>query len=80
MKEICPVEIDGDIPVCDRAWSMHSDGELVGQVTSAAKSPDFGTNVAIAMLDRGYWEAGRELRVETSTGTLTGRVVEKFWN
>ncbi len=79
-RKICPVEIDGDIPVCDRAWSMHSDGELVGQVTSAAKSPDFGTNVAIAMLDRGYWEAGRELRVETSTGILTGRVVEKFWN
>ncbi len=79
-RKICPVEIDGDIPVCDRAWSIHSDGELVGQVTSAAKSPDFGTNVAIAMLDRGYWEAGRELRVETSTGILTGRVVEKFWN
>ena len=79
-RKICPVEIDGDIPVCDRAWPMHSGRDLVGQVTSAAKSPDFGTNVAIAMLDRGFWEAGRELRVETSTGILSGRVVDKFWN
>ncbi len=79
-RKICPVEIDGDIPASDRAWQILTGGSLVGQVTSAAKSLDFGTNVAIAMLDRGFWEAGRELSVETPTGILSARVVDKFWN
>ena len=79
-RKICPVEIDGDIPICDRAWSIRCERKLVGQVTSAAKSPDFGINVSIAMLNRGFWDAGRELRVETPAGILSARVTNKFWN
>jgi len=79
-RKICPVEIDGDIPVCDRAWPIHYEGDRVGQVTSAAKSPNFGINVAIAMLDRDFWDVGRELRVETPAGILPARVANKFWN
>ncbi len=53
------------VPACRTAWAIISDGgEQVGQVTSAVWSPEFDTNVAIAMIDRGYWEPGRTLWVE----------------
>ena len=36
--------------------------ERVGQVTSAAWSPDFETNVAIGMVRMTHWDAGLHLR------------------
>lgn len=79
-REIRPVEIEGKLPPCDRAWPMRAqDGSFAGHVTSSAWSPDFDTNVAIAMVEREYLAEGRELAVETQGGTFTARLRERFW-
>ena len=74
-RMIRAIEIGGSpVPGCDRPWPLRAGDEVVGQVTSAAWSPDFDTNVAIGMVDRAYWDAGRELSVETQGGTRAARV------
>jgi len=78
-RMIRALAIDGSVPGCDRAWPIWSGDRRVGQVTSAAWSPDFGTTVAIAMIDRDHWDAGSELDVETPDGTRRGTVRDSFW-
>ena len=60
---------DGEAcPACQHPWPvMHAD-QQVGYVTSSIWSPRFERNVALAMLDRGYWEAGLEVSVRSSDG------------
>jgi len=77
---IRPVAISGDIPVCDRAWPVYADGRKVGQVTSAAFSPDFATNVSIGMIADSHWDAGTQLEIETQDGMRDGVVQAQFWN
>ncbi|WP_420587175.1 dimethylsulfoniopropionate demethylase [Ruegeria sp.] len=80
VQQIRPVAIDGDaVPPCDRPWSVFADGKRVGQVTSAAWSPDFSTNVAVGMLRLSHWDAGTEVEVETSDGMRRATVQERFW-
>lgn len=78
-RMIRPIEIMGDVPPCDRLWPVYADGRRVGQVTSAAFSPDFQTGVAIGMIDATHWEAGTELEVETQDGMRRALVQSKFW-
>ncbi|MGB5557365.1 MAG: dimethylsulfoniopropionate demethylase [Paracoccaceae bacterium] len=80
VQQIRAIEIPGEpVPPCDRAWQLSANGRRVGQVTSAAASPDFGGNVAIGMVRMTHWDAGTELVVETPTGPRPARVREKFW-
>lgn len=62
------------------AWPLLKDGVPVGQVTSAAWSPDFETNVAIGMVAADCWDAGTRLEVETSDGLRPAEVQAAFWN
>ena len=78
-KMIRPISIGGDIPACDRLWPVFGDGRQVGQVTSAAFSPDFQTNVAIGMIEPSHWDAGTKLEVETQDGMRPLEVMPKFW-
>lgn len=61
-------------PSCREPWPVRIGSERVGQVTSAAWSPDFGVTVAIGMLDRGHWEPGTEVVVDTPGGRRTATV------
>ena len=80
VQQIRPIAIDGDaVPPCDRPWSVFADGRRVGQVTSAAWSPDFETNVAIGMLRLSHWDAGTEVEVDTPDGMRRAKVQEQFW-
>ncbi|GFE66662.1 dimethylsulfoniopropionate demethylase [Litoreibacter roseus] len=79
VQQIRPLSIEGDIPPCDRAWPITAKGKRIGKVTSAAKSPDFNTNVAIGMVRITHWDPGTELRVETTDGPRPARVEENFW-
>ncbi|WP_425078227.1 dimethylsulfoniopropionate demethylase [Ruegeria denitrificans] len=80
VQQIRPIAIDGDpVPGCDRPWGMLADGKRVGQVTSAAWSPDFETNVAIGMVRLSHWDAGTELEVETPAGMRRATVQSHFW-
>ena len=78
-QQIRAIEIDGDMPACDRAWPIMAGSKRVGQVTSAAKSPDFGTGVAIGMVKMTHWDEGTPLKVETPDGMRAAIVHENFW-
>ena len=79
-QQIRPIEIaGGKVPGCDRAWPVLADGKPVGQVSSAAWSPDFDVNVAIGMVRMTHWDAGTKLEVHTPGGVRDAVVREKFW-
>ena len=80
-RQIRPIEISGagDLPHNATGWSVYVDGKNAGIIASATWSPDFKTNVAIGMIDAGYWDAGQELIVDTGAGERSARVKETFW-
>ena len=82
VQQIRAISIGGDaLPGCDRAWPLYAGGKKVGQVTSAAWSPDYGVNVAIGMVRMTHWEPGTELEVETHhVGMRPATVQAGFWN
>ena len=79
VQQIRAIAIDGDIGPCDRPWPIMAKGRKVGQVTSAAKSPDFGTNVAIGMVRMTHWDDGTTVEVHTPEGPRQATVHENFW-
>ena len=80
VQQIRPIAIEGEpVPGCDRPWPLIADGRQVGQVTSAAWSPDFNTNVSIGMVRMTHWAPGTRLEVQTVAGPRVGVVQEKFW-
>ncbi|MEM6727608.1 MAG: dimethylsulfoniopropionate demethylase [Pseudomonadota bacterium] len=79
IKQVRPIEITGDIPPCDRAWPLYAGGKRVGQVTSAARSPDFNANVALGMVRMTHWDPGTKLEVLTHDGTYPAQVQSAFW-
>jgi len=79
---IRPLAIEGRIPPCDRPWPLLAAGGaggVVGQVSSAAWSPDFRTNVALAMVAHSHWHAGTKLEVETHDGMRWATIQARFW-
>ncbi|WP_299702443.1 dimethylsulfoniopropionate demethylase [uncultured Tateyamaria sp.] len=80
VQQIRPIVIHGDsVPTCDRPWPLLAGGKRVGQVTSAAWSPDFKTNVAIGMVRMTHWDPGTDLEVDTLDGIRRATVQESFW-
>ena len=80
VQQIRAIAIGGDkVPPCDRAWPLYADDTRVGQVTSAAWSPDFGTNVAIGMVRMTHWDTGTCLKVQTTDGLRDATVQAGFW-
>ena len=65
-RQIRGIVIDGGaVPACQDAWPLlNSSGDKIGQVTSAAWSPDLNTNVAIGMVDKSDWDIGTRLTVQ----------------
>lgn len=80
-RQIRAISIAGEaLSHARTGWPLTKNGARVGQVTSAAWSPDFQTNVSIGMVDAGYWDPGTELIVETPQGLREARVQNCFWN
>jgi dimethylsulfoniopropionate demethylase len=74
-RQIRGIKIAGKaVPPCSAPWPIFAAGTPAGQITSAAWSPDLNTNVAIAMVERAYWEAGTQLSVQTPHGLADGTV------
>lgn len=81
VQQVRPIAIDAKtLPGSDRAWPLMAGGKRVGQVTSAAISPDFGGGVAIGMVRMTHWDAGTELSVQSPDGEYAAVVKDKFWN
>ena len=79
IRQIRPIAIKDRIAPCDRAWSIMDRDRKIGQITSAAWSPDFDCTVAIGMVRMTHWDPGTELQIETQEGPVTGIVQEQFW-
>lgn len=80
VQQVRAIEIHGDpVPLCDRAWRVYAGDTRVGQITSAAWSPDHQTNVAIGMVRMTHWDTGAQLRVETQDGPRDATVQSGFW-
>ncbi len=79
IQQIRPIEIEGRVPACDRVWRITAKGQKIGQVTSAAWSPDHDCTVAIGMVKMTHWDPGTEIEIETHDGMAKGRVREAFW-
>ncbi len=80
-RMIRPIQIAGEpLGTPTDAWALYADGQRVGQVASAAFSPDFGVNVAIGMVERSHWDAGTRLEIETPDGMRSALVLDSFWN
>ena len=80
VQQIRAIEIHGDIvPGCDRPWPLMVGSRQVGQVTSAAWSPDFEANVAIGMVRMTHWDEATELDVIAPDGPRAATVYETFW-
>ena len=56
-------------PPCQYPWSLTVDGRQAGYVTTAIWSPRFERNVALAMLNGGFWDAGIEVCVDIANDT-----------
>ena len=78
---IRPITISGDddLPHNANGWKVLFEHKQVGLIASSAWSPDFGTNVAIGMIDRDHWDPGTVLNVDTGAGIRSIEVQDKFW-
>ncbi|WP_101068003.1 dimethylsulfoniopropionate demethylase [Roseovarius salinarum] len=80
VQQIRAIEIDGSaVPTCDRWWPIRAGGQTVGRVSSAAWSPDHGTNVAIGMVRMTHWGPGTELEIAAPDGVRAAAVRAAFW-
>ncbi len=69
-RRIRGLRFDGEAcPPCQHPWPLEIGDERVGYVTSAIWSPRFEQNVALAMLERGYWDAGTAVEVCCADGS-----------
>ena len=60
---------DGEAcPACQYPWPVVVDGREVGYVTTAIWSPRFESNVALAMIERDYWDARTAITVLAEDG------------
>lgn len=62
-------------PPCTDIWPVYSDNQQIGMVTSAAYSPDFGSIVALGMLNSHYSSVDNQISVHTPNGIVNGVTV-----
>jgi len=73
------VIFDGDAcSACQHPWPLTIDDQQVGYVATAIWSPRFERNVALAMLVRGYWEAGTTVTVNAADGSQRRGIVTEL--
>ena len=75
LRQIRGLVLEGErVPPCRAPWPVEAEGTRIGQVTSAAWSPDLDANVAIAMIDRTHWDPGTEVEVQAPDGARVATV------
>lgn len=70
------LRIDGDtVPPCTDIWPLKAEnGGSAGTISSAAWSPDLNCNIAIAMVDKEYWDDGAQLIAHVPGGERSAQV------
>ncbi|MFT3986995.1 dimethylsulfoniopropionate demethylase [Aestuariivirga sp.] len=69
------------LPACDSPWPVWAGSTKAGELTSCSISPMFGKGIGYAMLERGVWEEGTKLTLETPDGARHAATVTPlpFW-
>ena len=57
-------------PPCGFPWPLESNGQKVGYTTTVVWSPRLKTNLALAMVNKAYWETGDEVRIQLPDGSM----------
>jgi len=80
-KQIRALALAGPaVPAINHPWSLHdSTGSIAGHISSSTWSPDFDTNVTIAMVKREHWDGGTVLTAKVPDGDRSAIVQDKFW-
>ncbi|MFV1602715.1 dimethylsulfoniopropionate demethylase [Phaeobacter sp. JH20_24] len=76
-REIRGLKFGGTrVPTCSVPWPVFAGNKQVGQITSGIWSPRLNANIGLSMIDRGFWDIGQDVRIETPDGeTRTGQIV-----
>jgi len=81
VRQIRSIAIDGDpVAPCTELWPIFAGGRKIGNVSSAAWSPDCRTNVALGMVRMTHWDDGTRVEVETPDGMRRATVWETPFN
>ncbi|MBL95369.1 MAG: Dimethylsulfonioproprionate demethylase DmdA [Alphaproteobacteria bacterium MarineAlpha3_Bin5] len=68
-KQIRNFSITGNaLEPCVHPWPLFANGKIIGEITSAAWSPCFNTNVALGMIAIELSKDGNQVEVETPNG------------
>lgn len=80
-RQIRCLTLDGDrVPPLRAFWPVTTLGDRhAGRVSSATWSPEFGTNVAVAMIEKDHWDPGTPLVVHTPDGAKEARIRDGFY-
>jgi dimethylsulfoniopropionate demethylase len=74
-RKIVGLMFEGEmLPACTDSWLVRRAGEPIGEVTSAAVSPQLRCGIAFAMLVDGHWHEGHDVTVETPDGPRAATV------
>ena len=64
------------VPTCSDPWPVRVGDTQVGQITSGIWSPRLKANIGLSMIDRGFWDIGQDVQVETPDGhNRSGQIV-----
>ena len=58
----------GPCPACGSPWPVYASDRPVGYVTSAIWSPRLKRNVALGMVQKGFWATGQSVSVHSTDG------------
>ena len=81
VRQIRALSVDGDpVPPINHPWPLlDTSGSVVGHISSSTWSPDFETNVTIAMVNRTHWDHGTKLTAKIPDSERTATVRSGFW-
>jgi dimethylsulfoniopropionate demethylase len=73
------VIFDGDAcPPCQYPWPITVEGNPVGEISTAIWSPRFENNVALGMIEKGFWETGKQVEIESSDGKIRQGIITEL--
>jgi dimethylsulfoniopropionate demethylase len=80
-KQIRALAVNGDpVPSIQHPWPLLDDsGEVVGHISSSTWSPEYETNVTIAMVNSSHWNDGVRLTAKIPDADRGATVRGSFW-